>query len=147
MISADPEPVRSGVLIDTSALAVAQHAAVAVMLGDVLRSGAACTCPILDAEALSIAASSQDYAQLAADRRLAYRAIPLSAAIGDRMGELQALLARHAHLGRATPGDLQVAATALESGLRVVHYSAAFALLGQLCALKQIAVVPLGSLE
>lgn len=137
----------AGLLIDTSALARAHRPPVAASLGSLLRAGIACTCPMLDVEALSVARSPDEYSELEAVRRLVYRAIPMSAAAGERIRELQALLARHAHLDDAAPGDLQVAAIALEHGLRVLHYSAVFELLGQLCHLNQAAVAPLGSLD
>ena len=140
-------PLPAGVLIDTSALAVSDHRQVSEGLAMLIRSGTAVTCPLLDAEALSVARSPEEYAELATSRQLAYRSIPLSAAIGTRMAELQALLARHVHLGAAAPGDLQVAATALEHELRLVHYSAVFELLGQLARLDQVPVAPLGSLR
>jgi predicted nucleic acid-binding protein len=136
----------AGLLIDTSALAIADRPPVTGSLSALLRAGAACTCPLLDVEALSVARSPQEYRELAAARQLVYRAVPLSAAVGERMCELQLILSRHAHFGLAEPGDLQVAATAIEHGMRVVHYSAVFELLGQLCHLDQEAVAPLGSL-
>ena len=139
--------VRSGLLIDTSALAVADRLPVTSAFSSVLRAGAVLTCPFLDAEALAIARSPGEYAEFAAARRLVYRSVPLCGAIGDRMSELQSLLARHAHLQRASPGDLLVAATALEYGLKVVHYSAVFELLGQLGRLDQAVIAPLGSLR
>jgi predicted nucleic acid-binding protein len=138
--------IPRGWLLDTSALSVAHQPPVSGALSALLSAGALFSCPALDAEALLAARSASDYAVLAADRRLAYQRVPMSAAIGDRAIELQATLARRAHLHSATPGDLVVAATALEHGLHVLHYSRAFTLLGELCGLEQRPVVPLGSL-
>ncbi len=140
--AADPVERPAGLLIDTSALAVAHRPAAGDLLGTAVRHRVARSCSLLDAEALLVARSPDEYAELARVRRRVYRSVPQSAAIGERMLELQAVLARRAHLGAATPGDLQVAATALAHGLRVLHHSPALALLGQLCHLDETAVLP-----
>jgi predicted nucleic acid-binding protein len=138
--------VNAGWLLDSSALAVAHRPEVSAGLEPLLRRGLLHTCPVLDLEALSTARSADGHRAMATDRREAYRTIPLQPAIGDRALSLQSLLARRGRSGTATPGDLLVAATALEHNLSVLHYRRVFEVLAELCALDQCAVAPLGSL-
>ena len=136
--------IPAGWLLDTSALAVAHHPQAGASLAALLRAGVLHTCPLLDLEALAVAGSPAQYRQLSTQRQQAYRPVPFTPAVSERAAELQAALARHAHLGAVAPADLLIAATAIEHGLRVLHHSPAFELLGQVCGLGQAAVLPLG---
>lgn len=139
--------MNCGLLLDTSALVQAHRPEVAGRLEPLLRAGLLYTCPTLDLEVLAAAETATGYRRLAAERREAYRRVPLQPDVGDRALALQGLLTRRAHAGVAEPRDLVVAATALEHNLSVLHYRHVFELLAELCDLDQYAVAPLGSLR
>ena len=138
--------MNRGWLLDTSALALAHRPEVIERLEPLLRAGVLHTCPVLDLEALATATTSDGYRALATERREAFRAAPITPAVGERALSLQGLLTRRAHAGVAEPRDLVVAATALEHNLSVLHYRRVFELLAELCDLDQDPVAPLGVL-
>jgi predicted nucleic acid-binding protein len=139
--------VSTGWLLDTSAIAVSDRPQVLRWLRPMLRSGVLYTCPVLDIEALAVAGSPESYQKLAIERREAYRSVPFTAGAAERAVTLQARLARRAHYRAVEGRDLLVAATAIENDLAVLHYRQVFELLGDLCALEQCAVAPLGTLR
>ncbi len=139
--------MSTGWLLDTSALAVARHPEVLGGLGPMLRAGLLYTCPVLDIEALAAVRSPESHRRLAEERRDAYRAVPLSTAVGQRALRLQAALTRRAHYQALDPNDLLVAATAIEHDLTLLPYQRGFELLGELGELDQRPVAALGSLS
>jgi predicted nucleic acid-binding protein len=139
--------MTAGWLLDTSALAVAQHPQVLGRLAPLLDAGLMYTCPVLDLEALAVARSPENHRRLAEERRDAYRAVPLAVSTGQRALALQARLVRRAHHPALDPNDLLVAATAIENSLTLLHYQRGFELLGELGELDQRPVAPLGTLS
>ncbi|GAB3269145.1 PIN domain-containing protein [Kineosporia babensis] len=135
-----------GWLLDSSALGVAHHPEVTARLRPMLRAGVLYTCPVLDLEALEMAATAAAYRKMRADRRQAYRSVPFAAEVGERAVKLQSKLGRLAG-PPVRPRDLLVAATALEHHLAVLHHHPAFAVIAEVCELQQSPVADLEALE
>jgi predicted nucleic acid-binding protein len=139
--------VTAGWLLDSSALSVAHRPEVGERLAGLLRAGLLHSCPPLELEALTTAGGPEPHLWLREQRQVAYQQVPLSAAVGERALALQSRLARLSR-ARAMPARaLVVAATAIENDLTVLHYDQVFERLGELCAVGQQAVAPLGSLD
>lgn len=134
-----------GWLLHTSALARSHLPEVTQRLARLLRAGVLYTCPVLDLEALTTATSPSDHRALLADRRAAYRAVPVTEAVLDRAVGLQGMLATGPRCGPAAPATLVVVATAQLHQLGVLHYDADVELVATTCGVPQRTILPLGS--
>jgi predicted nucleic acid-binding protein len=131
-------------LADLSALARAHHRDVAERLGPLLIAGRVATCVATDLEVLRSARSSEEHAELWAERRVLPR-VPLTEACSQRAIEVQGLLARAARHRGVSAVDLLVAAAAERDGLTVLHYDHDFDLIAEVTGQPTEWIVPRGT--
>lgn len=133
-------------LLDTSAWARMDAAAVAARCLPLVRSGLVATCSIVDLEVLYSARSPATYRATRADRALALDLLPIEQRVLDRAVDVQAALAeRGEHRGASLP-DLIIAAAAERAGVTVLHYDADYELIASVTGQPIDWVVPRGSL-
>jgi predicted nucleic acid-binding protein len=134
-------------LPDTSALARRRSPHVRGRLVSLGEAGLLATCPTVDLEVLYSARSPAEYTEIDDLRRTGLIALPLSAAIGDRAREVQALLARTGRHRGAGVVDLLTAATAEAHGATVLHYDGDFDLIAEVSGQPVEWVAERGSLD
>jgi len=108
-------------LVDKSALARMQIAAVRDRLAPIIEAGEAATCAIIDLEVLYSARNREEYDRIRQRRALAYHSVPITEPILERAIDIQAELARSGHHRIPIP-DIIIAATAEAAGLTLLHY-------------------------
>jgi len=132
-------------LIDTSAAARMQLAAVADQLEPLINGGLVATCATLDAEALYSARSPAEYEQVRADRRQAYEYLPTDD--GHWLGafDAQRVLARTGRHRAVGIADLLTAVLAAEQGVTVLHYDSDFEIAAEVLDFEHRWVLPRGT--
>ncbi len=131
-------------LADTSALARFPNPAVEQRLRPLLEDGLLATCAIVDLEVLYSARNLADYEAILEERRALDEA-PITAEVMASAVDIQHELARSG--GHRVPiPDVIIAATAVASGLTVLHYDADFERIAEVVDLAHEWVVPGGSL-
>lgn len=133
-------------LIDTSAAARMNIAAVAGRLTEIIDLGLVATTAVLDAEALYSARSPSEYEQLWRDRKLAYEYLPTNdehwrAALNAQRRLAQ--LGQHRSVGIP---DLLTATLAAEHHITVIHYDSDFDTAATVIEFRHEWVAPRGTL-
>jgi predicted nucleic acid-binding protein len=121
-----PAGPRQLYLIDTSAQARSQHAAVRAVIAGLIADRAAATCVTVDLEAGYSGRDLADVRQIARRRRELYVVLPVSEAIADRARDVQVRMAVRGHHRAAGVVALLTAAIAEHHGAVVLHYDADF---------------------
>ena len=112
-------------LADKSALARANHVAVATRLSPLLVAGDVATCSVIDLEILYSARSHAEIARLRVERA-AFPQLLIEQADFDRAIDVLEGLARTGRHRAAGIPDLIIAAVAERAGLTVLHYDKDF---------------------
>lgn len=133
-------------LIDTSAAARMNVAAVAEPLAEIIELGLVATTAVLDTEALYSARSGTEYEQLWRDRELAYQYLPTNdehwrSALGAQRRLAQ--LGQHRAVGIA---DLLTAVIAAQHGIVVIHYDGDFDIASTVLDFQHRWIAPRGTL-
>jgi predicted nucleic acid-binding protein len=121
-----PASPRQLYLIDTSAHARIQHAAVRAVIAGLIADRAAATCVTVDLEAGYSGRDLADVREVARRRKELYVVLPVSEVIADRARDVQVRMAVRGHHRAAGVIDLLTAAVAEYHGAVVLHYEADF---------------------
>ena len=121
-----PASPRQLYLIDTSAHARIQHAAVRAVIAGLIADRAAATCVTVDLEAGYSGRDLADVREIARRRKELYVVLPVSGVIADRARDVQVRMAVRGHHRAAGVIDLLTAAVAEYHGAVVLHYDADF---------------------
>jgi predicted nucleic acid-binding protein len=113
-------------LVDTSAIARANNAAVAAELGRLGRLGLLATAITVDLEVLYSARTPAEYRTIMQLRTTGFTDLPLVPSISDRARAVQAELAKTSQHRGAGVIDLLTAATAEHYRATVLHYDSDF---------------------
>lgn len=113
-------------LIDTSAHARIQHAAVRNVVAGLIADRAAATCVTVDLEAGYSGRNLNDVREIAKRRKELYVVLPVSEVIADRARDVQLRMAARGHHRSAGVIDLLTAAVAEHHGAVILHYDADF---------------------
>lgn len=113
-------------LIDTSAHARSQHAAVRAIIAGLITDRAAATCVTVDLEAGYSGRDLRDVRTIAERRKELYVVLPISEVIADRARDVQVRMAARGHHRAAGVIDLLTAAVAEHYGAVILHYDADF---------------------
>ncbi|NUQ99641.1 MAG: PIN domain nuclease [Streptomyces sp.] len=133
-------------LVDKSVWARARHPAVRTVLGPLVEGGLIATCDVIDLEILYSARNAESHAAGRSVRR-GFEWLPLTAEIGTRAVEVQALLAEKGHHRAASVPDLLIAATAERHKVTVLHYDADFDTIAAVTGQPTEWVVPRGEAD
>lgn len=131
-------------LADKSALARFPIPAVAARLRPLLEDGYLATCAIVDLEVLYSSRNLRDYEEILEERR-SLDAAPITPDVMTKAVELQHELAKRGQHRVPIP-DLIISATALLSGLVVLHYDSDFERVAAVGGAPHEWVVPQGSI-
>ena len=142
-------PVTPGqlYLIDTSAHARSDNAAVRNIIAGLIADGVAATCVTVDLEAGYSGRDLRDVRAIAERRRSLYVGLSISEAIAERAREVQVRMAARGHHRAAGVIDLLTAAVAEHHGAVVLHYDADFEHIATATAQPQAWIVPRGSID
>ncbi|HLI40141.1 MAG TPA: PIN domain-containing protein [Streptosporangiaceae bacterium] len=132
-------------LIDTSAQARSQHAAVRNVIAGLIADRAAATCVTVDLEAGYSGRDLDDVRTIAQRRRELYVVLPVSEAIADRARDVQVRMAARGHHRAAGVIDLLTAAVAEHHGAVILHYDADFEHIAATTGQPHQWIVPKGS--
>ena len=132
-------------LVDTSAVTRAQRPQVATRLGELLRAHRAGCTPLTALEVGYSARSATEFDALTGALEV-FDAVPITDGDYARAGAVQRMLASRGQRGRKLP-DLLIAAVAERSGLTVLHYDRAFALIAEVTGQSHEWVVPPGTVD
>jgi predicted nucleic acid-binding protein len=132
-------------LIDTSAQARSQHAAVRAIIAGLIADRAAATCVTVDLEAGYSGRDLDDVRTIAQRRRELYVVLPVSEAIADRARDVQVRMAARGHHRAAGVIDLLTAAVAEHHGAVILHYDADFEHIAATTGQPHQWIVPKGS--
>jgi predicted nucleic acid-binding protein len=113
-------------LIDTSAHARSQHAAVRNVIAGLIVDRAAATCVTVDLEAGYSGRDLADVRKIAQLRKELYVVLPVSEVIADRARDVQVRMAARGHHRAIGVIDLLTAAVAEHFGAVILHYDADF---------------------
>jgi hypothetical protein len=121
-----PVGPRQLYLIDTSAHARSQHAAIRNVIAGLIADRAAATCVTVDLEAGYSGRNLIDVREIAKRRKELYVVLPVSEVIADRARDVQLRMAARGHHRAAGVIDLLTAAIAEHHGAMILHYDADF---------------------
>jgi predicted nucleic acid-binding protein len=141
-----PARPRQLYLIDTSAQARSQHAAVRDIIAGLIADRAAATCVTVDLEAVYSGRDLADAREIARRRRDLYVVLPVSEVVADRARAVQLRMAARGHHRAAGVIDLLTAAVAEHYGAVVLHYDADFEHIAATTGQPHRWVVPRGAL-
>jgi predicted nucleic acid-binding protein len=133
-------------LIDTSAHARTNHAAVRKVITGLIADRAAATCVTVDLEA---GYSGRDFAgvrTIAQRRKDLYQVLPVSEVTADRARDVQVRMAARGHHRTAGVIDLLTAAVAEHHGAVILHYDADFEHIAATTGQPHAWVAPRGTL-
>lgn len=133
-------------LIDTSAQARSQHAAVRNIIAGLIADRAAATCATIDLEAGYSGRDPADVRTIAQRRKELYVVLPVSEVIGDRARDVQVRMAARGHHRAAGVMDLLSAAVAEHHGAVILHYDADFEHIAATTGQPHKWIVPRGAL-
>lgn len=133
-------------LIDTSAAARMNIAAVADRLTDIISLGLVATTAILDAEALYSARNPTEYEQLWRDRELAYEYLPTNDEHWRTALDAQRRLAQLGQHRAVGIPDLLTATVAADHRITVIHYDSDFDTAATVIDFRHEWVAPRGTL-
>ena len=142
-----PAGQRQLYLIDTSAQARSQNAAVRAVIAGLIADRAAATCVTVDLEAGYSGRDLADVREIARRRRELYVVLPVSEVIADRARDVQVRMAARGHHRAAGVIDLLSAAVAEHHGAVVLHYDADFEHIAATTGQPHKWIVPRGTLE
>ncbi len=142
-----PAGPRQLYLIDTSAQARIQHAAVRAVIAGLIADRAAATCVTVDLEAGYSGRDLADVQAIARRRKELYVVLPVSEVIADRAREVQVRMAVRGHHRAAGMIDLLTAAVAEHHGAVVLHYDGDFEHIAAATGQPHRWVVPRGTLN
>ena len=121
-----PVGPRQLYLIDTSAQARSQHAAIRNVIAGLIADRAAATSVTVDLEAGYSGRNLTDLQEIARRRKELYVVLPVSEVIADRARDVQLRMAARGHHRAAGVIDLLTAAVAEHHGAVILHYDADF---------------------
>jgi predicted nucleic acid-binding protein len=133
-------------LVDTSAHARSQHAAVRDIIAGLIADRAAATCVTVDLEAVYSGRDLADAREIARRRRELYVVLPVSEVIADRARDVQVRMAARGHHRAAGVIDLLTAAVAEHHGAVILHYDADFEHIAATTGQPHRWIVPRGTL-
>jgi predicted nucleic acid-binding protein len=142
-----PAGQRQLYLIDTSAQARSQNAAVRAVIAGLIADRAAATCVTVDLEAGYSGRDLADVREIARRRKELYVLLPVSEVIADRARDVQIRMAARGHHRTAGVIDLLTAAVAEHHGAVVLHYDADFEHIAVTTGQPHRWVVPRGTLD
>jgi predicted nucleic acid-binding protein len=142
-----PVGPRQLYLIDTSAQARSQHAAVRAVIAGLIADRAAATCVTIDLEAGYSGRDLADVREIARRRTELYVVLPVSELIADRARDVQVRMAALGHHRAAGVIDLLTAAVAEHHGAAVLHYDADFEHIAAVTGQPHKWVTPRGTLD
>jgi predicted nucleic acid-binding protein len=142
-----PAGQRQLYLIDTSAQARSQNAAVRAVIAGLIADRAAATCVTVDLEAGYSGRDLADVREIARRRKELYVLLPVSEVIADRARDVQIRMAARGHHRTAGVIDLLTAAVAEHHGAVVLHYDADFEHIAATTGQPHRWVVPRGTLD
>jgi predicted nucleic acid-binding protein len=133
-------------LIDTSAHARSQHAAVRTIIAGLIADRVAASCVTVDLEAGYSGRDSADVQAIARRRKELYVVLPVSELIADRARDVQVRMAARGHHRAAGVIDLLTAAVAEHHGAVILHYDSDFEHIAATTGQQHQWIVPRGSL-
>jgi predicted nucleic acid-binding protein len=133
-------------LVDTSAHARSNHAAVRKVIAGLIADRAAATCVTVDLEAGYSGRDLADVRVIAQRRKELYVVLPISEVIADRAREVQIRMAARGHHRAAGVIDLLTAAVAEHHGAVILHYDADFEHIAATTGQPQAWIAPRGAL-
>lgn len=133
-------------LIDTSAHARSQHAAIRNLIAGLIADRAAATCVTVDLEAAYSGRNHADVRLIAQRRKELYVVLPISEVMADRARDIQVRMAARGHHRAAGVIDLLTAAVAEHHGAVILHYDADFEHIAATTGQPHAWIVPRGSL-
>jgi predicted nucleic acid-binding protein len=133
-------------LIDTSAHAQSDQAAVRNVIAGLIADRAAATCVTVDLETGYSGRDLGDVRAIAQRRRSLYVVLPISEVIADRARDVQVRMAARGHHRAAGVIDLLTAAVAEHHGAVVLHYDADFEHIAATTGQPHAWIVPRGSI-
>ena len=145
-MTAPPGP-RQLYLIDTSAHARSQHAAIRNVIAGLIADRAAATCVTVDLEAGYSGRDLADVREIARRRPELYVVLPISGVMADRARDVQVRMAARGHHRAAGVIDLLTAAVAEHHGAVILHYDADFRHIAATTGQPHRWIVPQGSLD
>ena len=133
-------------LIDTSAYARSQHAAIRNLIAGLIADRAAATCVTVDVEAAYSGRDHADVRLIAQRRKELYVVLPISEVMADRVRDIQVRMAARGHHRAAGVIDLLTAAVAEHHGAVILHYDADFEHIAATTGQPHAWIVPRGTL-
>lgn len=133
-------------LVDTSANARSQHAAVRNVIAGLIADRAAATCVTVDLEAGYSGRNLADVQNVAQRRRALFVNLPVNETVAERAREVQLRMARTGHHRAAGVIDLLTAAAAEFHGAVLLHYDADFEHIAAVTGQPHTWVVPMGTI-
>lgn len=133
-------------LVDTSANARSQHAAVRNVIAGLIADRAAATCVTVDLEAGYSGRNLADVQNVAQRRRALFVNLPVNETVAERAREVQLRMARTGHHRAAGVIDLLTAAAAEFHGAVLLHYDADFEHIAAMTGQPHTWVVPMGTI-
>lgn len=133
-------------LIDTSAHARSQHAAIRNLIAGLIADRAAATCVTVDLEAAYSGRDHADVRLIAQRRKELYVVLPISEVMADRARDVQVRMAARGHHRAAGVIDLLTAAVAEHHGAVILHYDADFEHIAATTGQPHAWIVPRGTL-
>ena len=133
-------------LIDTSAHARSQHAAIRNLIAGLIADRAAATCVTVDLEAAYSGRDHADVRLIAQRRKELYVVLPISEVMADRARDVQVRMAARGHHRAAGVIDLLTAAVAEHHGAVILHYDADFEHIAATTGQPHTWIVPRGTL-
>jgi predicted nucleic acid-binding protein len=134
-------------LIDTSAHARSDNAAVRNIIAGLVADRVAATCVTVDLEAGYSGRDLRDVRAIAERRRSLYVGLPISETIAERARDVRVRMAACGHHRAAGVIDLLTAAVAEHHGAVVLHYDADFEHIAAATAQPHAWIVPRGSID